>query len=86
MKKKTKRAAANPGPRKKKSDNIPKRLAAWREAKGFNRKEAAEFFGVPLRTYTDAETGDHLPRGFGKTFVLRVLAEHEGQTPSTKKQ
>jgi transcriptional regulator with XRE-family HTH domain len=67
--------------------NLPDRLRAWRKAKGYTQREAANAFGVKLDNYKTAELGRFTPNGFGLSFILRVLDahDHENQCPADGK-
>lgn len=53
------------------------RLYNWRRARGLTQLQAAAEIGVPFRTYQDTERGVSEPEGFGKAFLLKMLATHE---------
>jgi transcriptional regulator with XRE-family HTH domain len=57
--------------------NLPERLRAWRAAKRYTQREAANAFDVAYATYRNAEDGRNTPSGFGLTFILRVLDSHD---------
>lgn len=57
--------------------SLPERLKRWRKRRRFTQREASEFFGVPFRTYTDVEYGEHLPTGFGLSLLQEKLATEE---------
>lgn len=56
---------------------ISRRLRRWQDVAEYTNERAAEFFGIPLRTYTNALLGEHLPRGLGAVAMNRELNREE---------
>lgn len=56
---------------------ISRRLRRWQDVAEFTNERAAEFFGIPLRTYTDCLYGEHFPRGIGAVALDRELNREE---------
>lgn len=61
----------------KKKPLLSLRLRRWQDAREFTNASAAEFFGIPLRTYTNALYAEHLPRGAGASLLRRLLTTEE---------
>lgn len=51
-----------------------KTLKAWRERKGFTQSEAAKHLGISVRTLQNWEIERNMPRGFGLTALLKIIA------------
>lgn len=49
-------------------------LKAWRERKGFTQADAAKKLGLSVRTLQNWEIERNMPRGFGLTALLKVIA------------
>lgn len=56
---------------------LSRRLRRWQDAREFTNQTAADFFGISLRTYTNALLDEHLPRGLGRVSMERTLDEEE---------
>lgn len=49
-------------------------LRSWRLALGWTRQQAADYLGVPLRTFEGWEQGRRKPHGFGAIKKLMDMA------------
>lgn len=58
---------------------LSRRLRRWQDVMEFTNPSAAKFFGISLRTYTNALYGEHLPRGAGCSLLNRILAAEEAR-------
>lgn len=56
---------------------ISRRLRRWQDVMGLTNRGAAECFGIPLRTYSNALLGEHLPRGLGMRMLEKILSDSE---------
>jgi transcriptional regulator with XRE-family HTH domain len=58
---------------KKKTENWPEVLKAWRERRGITQKEAADRLGVAMRTYQGWEGGEQNPIFKSPSQAVEIL-------------
>ncbi|SDH08091.1 helix-turn-helix domain-containing protein [Pelagibacterium luteolum] len=63
-------------------ENIPSRLKALREARGWSQYKLAEHIGCNQSTVHRIENGDRIPRGALKKMILLVIDSSTAGKPA----